>query len=211
MAFRESSESFSFHTENDYGGYMTRFFSFERACLFGFKSAPPRPPWSIAAVFVLSPSPARSSRVMGWRTLTESWCFALLGSGLAQILGQMVSIGVKALSNANLGASKHVKRKKSWLPVDVRRSKTPLLEPATHSFLCTYQCYAGAGERQGMGWGFDFFQKFAIKFPAHGQIIPVKSNQISSPQASCTLLSIPRQNLRKAQEKYLQIKLCNLL
>ena len=25
-----------------------------------------------------------------------------------------------------------------------------------------------------MGCGFDFFQKFAIKFPAHGQIIPVK-------------------------------------
>ena len=33
-----------------------------------------------------------------------------------------------------------------------------------------------------MGWGFDFFQKFAIKFPAHGQIIPVKCNQISLPR-----------------------------
>ena len=22
-----------------------------------------------------------------------------------------------------------------------------------------------------MGWGFDIFQKFAVKFPAHGQII----------------------------------------
>ena len=31
-------------------------------------------------------------------------------------------------------------------------------------FLCTYQCNAGGG-RQGMGWGFDFFQKFATKFP----------------------------------------------
>ena len=38
-----------------------------------------------------------------------------------------------------------------------------------------------AGGRQGMGWGFDFFQKFAIKFPAHGQITPVKCNQISPP------------------------------
>ena len=111
------------------------FFSFERACLFGFKSAPPRLPWSIAAVFVLSPSPARSSRVIGWRTLTESWCFALLGSGLAQMFGQMVSLGVKTLSNANLGASKHVKRKKARLPVDVRPSKTPSLQPPTLSFL----------------------------------------------------------------------------
>ena len=38
-----------------------------------------------------------------------------------------------------------------------------------------------AGGRQGMGWGFDIFQKFAVKFPAHGQIIPVNCNQISHP------------------------------
>ena len=50
--------------------------------------------------------------------------------------------------------------------------------------LCTYQCNAGGGGMQGIGWGFDFFQKFAIKFPAHGQIIPVKCNQISPPQAA---------------------------
>ena len=36
----------------------------------------------------------------------------------------------------------------------------------------------------GMGWGFDIFQKFAVKFPAHGQIIPVKCNQISPPWAA---------------------------
>ena len=38
--------------------------------------------------------------------------------------------------------------------------------------------------RQGKGWGFDIFQKFAVKFPAHGQIIPVKCNQISPPRAA---------------------------
>ena len=196
MAFRESSESFSFHTESDYGAYMTRFFSFERACLFGFKSAPPWHPWSITAVFVLSPSPARSSRLMGWRTLTESWCFALLGSGLAQIFGQMVSIGVKALSNANLGASKHVKRKKSWLPADVRRSKTPLLQPATHSFLCTYQCYAGAGERQGVGiW---LFSKICNQSPCP-RANHSSQMQPNFPTPGCTMLSIQRQKLRKAQ------------
>ena len=47
--------------------------------------------------------------------------------------------------------------------------------------LCTYQSNAGGG-RQGMGWDFSFFQKFAIKFSTHGQIIPVKCNQISPPQ-----------------------------
>ena len=39
-----------------------------------------------------------------------------------------------------------------------------------------------------MGWGFDIFLKFAVKFPAHGQIIPVKCNQISPPRAAhCTV------------------------
>ena len=47
----------------------------------------------------------------------------------------------------------------------------------------------GGGGRQGMGWGFDFFEKFAVKFPAHGQIIPVKCNQISPPWATNALLS----------------------
>ena len=34
------------------------------------------------------------------------------------------------------------------------------------------------------GGGFDFFKKIPIKFPAHGQSIPVKCNQISPPQAA---------------------------
>ena len=35
-----------------------------------------------------------------------------------------------------------------------------------------------------MGWGFDIFQNFAVKFPVHGQIIAVKCNQISPPRAA---------------------------
>ena len=35
-----------------------------------------------------------------------------------------------------------------------------------------------------MGWGFDIFQKFAVKFPAHGQTIPVKCTKISPPRAA---------------------------
>jgi len=42
----------------------------------------------------------------------------------------------------------------------------------------------GGGGGQGMGWGFDIFQKFAVKFPAHGQTIPVKCTKISPPQAA---------------------------
>ena len=42
----------------------------------------------------------------------------------------------------------------------------------------------GGGGEAGHRVGIDFFQKFSIKFPAHGQIIPVKCNQISPPQAA---------------------------
>ena len=49
------------------------------------------------------------------------------------------------------------------------------------------------GGKQGMGWGFDVFQKFAVKLPAHGQIIPVNCNQISPPRAAyCCQISQSR-------------------
>ena len=35
-----------------------------------------------------------------------------------------------------------------------------------------------------MGWGFEIFQKFAVQCPAHGQIIPIKCNQICPPRAA---------------------------
>ena len=76
---------------------------------------------------------------------------------------------------------------RAWMAADQLKLNAPInLMPA------------GGGGRQGIGWGFDFFEKFTIKFPAHGQIIPVKSNQ-NFPTRGCTLLSIPSQNLRKAQ------------
>ena len=48
-----------------------------------------------------------------------------------------------------------------------------------------------------MGWGFDFFQKFPIKFPAHGQIIPVKCNQIFPPQAAVNPKAEPKKGTVK--------------
>ena len=44
------------------------------------------------------------------------------------MFGKIVSIIVKTLRNTNLGASRCFKMKKTSLPVDVRRSKTPLLK-----------------------------------------------------------------------------------
>ena len=41
-----------------------------------------------------------------------------------------------------------------------------------------------------MGWGFDFFQKFAIKFPAHGQIIPLRNRLLF--QSNATKFPHPR-------------------
>ena len=42
----------------------------------------------------------------------------------------------------------------------------------------------GGGGGRAWGWRFDIFQKFAFKFPAHEQIIPFNSNQISPPRAA---------------------------
>ena len=53
----------------------------------------------------------------------------------------------KALKNANLVASRHIKREIASLPVDVRRSKTSLLKPAntfgTHNLRGKSQIFRG--------------------------------------------------------------------
>ena len=67
------------------------------------------------------------SDVFERRTSTGSRVFALFGRDFEQILGHMVSLRIKTLSNTNVVASKHIKREKGSLPVDVRGSKTSLL------------------------------------------------------------------------------------
>ena len=69
-----------------------------------------------------------SKDVFERRTSTGSVFFSFLDSGFAHLLGQLVSIIVKTLKNTNLGVSRCFKIKKTSLPVDVRRSKTPLLK-----------------------------------------------------------------------------------
>ena len=54
--------------------------------------------------------------------------FSFLKDGFDQIFSQIVTIGVKKLSNTNFISPRHIKREKSSLPVDVRRSKTSLLK-----------------------------------------------------------------------------------
>ena len=69
-----------------------------------------------------------SKDVFERRTSTGSGLFSFLDSDFAHLLGQLVSIIAKTLRNTNLGASRCFKMKKTSLPVDVRRSKTPLLK-----------------------------------------------------------------------------------
>ena len=52
-----------------------------------------------------------------------------MGSVLVEPLGQIVFIRENKLSNRNLLESRHIKRERASLPVDVRRSKTSLLNP----------------------------------------------------------------------------------
>ena len=63
-----------------------------------------------------------SSDVFERRTSTGSGLFALFSRDFEQILGQNLSLRVKALSRTYLLASRYVKREKHSLPVDVRRS-----------------------------------------------------------------------------------------
>ena len=56
------------------------------------------------------------------RTVTGSGHFhAYLGSGFAQIFGQILSIKVNTVRNTNSVASRHFKRIKASPPVDARR------------------------------------------------------------------------------------------
>ena len=74
----------------------------------------------------------------------EEAFFSLLGRDFEQILGQIVSIRVKTLSNTNLAASRHIKREKNSFPVDMRRSKTSLLK---FPYLVTLYIYISVNNR----------------------------------------------------------------
>ena len=69
-----------------------------------------------------------SNEVYEARTSTGSGPFSSLDDDFVQIFSQIVSIRVKKLSNTNFISSRHIKREKSSLPVDVRRSKASLLK-----------------------------------------------------------------------------------
>ena len=68
-----------------------------------------------------------SKDVFERRASAGSGSFSYMGSVLAQIFGQIVSMRVKTLSNTNLQASSHIIKEKASLPVDVHRSNTPSL------------------------------------------------------------------------------------
>ena len=61
------------------------------------------------------------------RTSTGNGLFALLSRDFEHVFGQIVSTRIKPLGNTNTVASRLIKSEKGSLPVDVRRSKTSLL------------------------------------------------------------------------------------
>ena len=71
---------------------------------------------------------SKSNDVFERRASTRSRLFEFYGRDFEQILGQIVSVRVKTLSNINLVASRHINREKGSLPIEVRRSKTSLLK-----------------------------------------------------------------------------------
>ena len=69
-----------------------------------------------------------SNDVYERRTSTGSGLFSFLDDGFDQSFSQIAAIRVKKLSNTNFISSRHIKREKSSLPVDVHHSKTSLLK-----------------------------------------------------------------------------------
>ena len=75
----------------------------------------------------LNASKCLSNSVFEPWTSIGSGLFASLGSGLVETLGLIVFMREKKLSNTNLLASRHIKREKGSLPVDLHPSKTSFL------------------------------------------------------------------------------------
>ena len=97
-------------------------------CYPVLKLTPQMSPYPKGAVILIIVS--LSKDVFEQRMSTRSGIFFIFDSGFAQIFGQklIVSIIVKTLGNTNFVASRCFKMKKTSLPIDVRRSKTPLLK-----------------------------------------------------------------------------------
>ena len=73
-----------------------------------------------------------TTRRFSARTSTGSGLFAHLSFNFEQTFRQIVSMRIKILSHTNSVASRYIKREKSSVPVDVRRSKTSLLNLPIH-------------------------------------------------------------------------------
>ena len=62
------------------------------------------------------------------RSLDRKWTFCIILRWFCPNFAQVASFRVKKVSNTHLLASRHVKREKTSLPIDMRHSKTPLLQ-----------------------------------------------------------------------------------
>ena len=78
--------------------------------------------------YLLAIKGSLSSGVFEGRTSTWSGVSPPLGSSVVQTLRQIVFIREKKLSNKIFLTSRHIRREKALLPVDVCRSKTSLLK-----------------------------------------------------------------------------------
>ena len=79
-----------------------------------------------------------------WETdVNRKWTFCIIGQwfGLNSRVNRLYKR--KELSNTNLLATRHIKKEKDSLPVDVRCSKPSLLKVAEHSF---------AGGQRALAW-----------------------------------------------------------
>ena len=67
----------------------------------------------------------------------------------------------------------------------------------------------GGGGKQGMGWGFDIFYEFVVKFPAHVKSIQSNATKFSHPGLHIAV-KYPKAGPKKDTIKISPNKLCNL-
>ena len=93
--------------------------------------------------------------------MERKWTFCNLEYDFEQIFGQILSVRVKSLSNTDLVSSRHLKREKGSLPVDVRRCLSSLIRSITKARDDVYKLNISVQEQDR---DFFFLKGFVILF-----------------------------------------------
>ena len=171
---------------------MTRFFSFERACLFGFKSAPRWLPWSIAAVFgtlLARYGVTYINRKLMFCTLGQWTCPNFRANGVYR---------GKGTEQCKFGSVKACKKEKE-LTSGWCASLKNAFASASYSFILMHlSMLCRRGGKAGRG-DLTFFKNLQSNPLPTGKSFQSNATKFPHPGLHIALSNIPRLDPRKAQ------------